>query len=261
MSERILSKDLLIRQLKDISQQGYILGTHQGNNGNVGNTLESLLGIKENNLPIPNYAEWEIKASASNTLITLFHREPSPMALRFVTTVLLPKFGWLHKEAGLRHPSDEMSFRLTISATRITDRGFGLRLNKDIRKLSVIFDSSKTNSRHQEWLHSVLGRNGSLNLDIEPYWSIDDLYRELKLHNCFFVFAKKKKINGFDYFHYQKVIIAKNLTVENLMQCIDLGLVQVDFDARTRKNHGVKFRIKEKAIINLYNDIVEIELG
>ncbi len=43
--------------------------------------LEDLLGIEENNLPIPNAAEWELKAQRANTsaLTTLFHIEPQPL--------------------------------------------------------------------------------------------------------------------------------------------------------------------------------------
>ena len=53
------------------------------------NTLEDLLGIEENNLPIPNAAEWELKAQRKNTrsLTTLFHIEPSPRALKFVPEI------------------------------------------------------------------------------------------------------------------------------------------------------------------------------
>ena len=57
----IYTKQDLISKLKEISQSGWILNARKGNAGGVGNTLEDLLGIKENNLPIPNAAEWELK--------------------------------------------------------------------------------------------------------------------------------------------------------------------------------------------------------
>ncbi|MEO0075921.1 MAG: MvaI/BcnI family restriction endonuclease [candidate division WOR-3 bacterium] len=76
---KILTKDDLILALKDIRKTGWIENAHPGNAGGVGNTLEDLLGIEENNLPIPNAAEWELKCQRSDTtsLITLFHSEPS----------------------------------------------------------------------------------------------------------------------------------------------------------------------------------------
>ena len=94
------TKPELIAKLKEISAMGWIPNARRGNAGGIGNTLEDLLGIKENNLPIPNAAEWELKAQRLNStsLTTLFHIEPSPRAIRFVPQVFLPKYGWAHQE-------------------------------------------------------------------------------------------------------------------------------------------------------------------
>jgi hypothetical protein len=91
----IYTKELLIEKLKEIAAVGWIASGRQGNQGGIGNTLEDLLGIKENNLPIPNAAEWELKTQALHTtsLTTLFHMEPSPRALKWVAQILLPKYG------------------------------------------------------------------------------------------------------------------------------------------------------------------------
>ena len=90
------SKQDLIEKLKNISETGWIPNARKRNKGGIGNTLEDLLGIKENNLPIPNAAEWELKAQRlnSSSLITLFHMDPSPRAIGFVSKILLPKYGW-----------------------------------------------------------------------------------------------------------------------------------------------------------------------
>lgn len=55
------TKEKIIEKLKEIAEMGWILNARKGNHGGIGNTLEDLLGIKENNLPIPNAAEWELK--------------------------------------------------------------------------------------------------------------------------------------------------------------------------------------------------------
>ena len=44
------TKEALIQALKEIGQQGWIPNARPGNAGGVGNTLEDLLGIEENNL-------------------------------------------------------------------------------------------------------------------------------------------------------------------------------------------------------------------
>jgi len=86
---KMYTKPQLIKKLKQISKQGWIPNGRHGNAGGVGNTLEDLLGIEENNLPIPNAAEWELKTQrlATSSLTTLFHTEPSPRAVKFVPQV------------------------------------------------------------------------------------------------------------------------------------------------------------------------------
>ena len=86
------------------------------NDGAIGNTLEDLLGISENNLPLLNAAEWELKTQRRNTvaLLTLFHLEPSPRALH-IADYLVENYGWPHKLAGTKYPDGEKSFRQTLS--------------------------------------------------------------------------------------------------------------------------------------------------
>lgn len=112
----IYTKPALIAKLKEISEMGWIKNVRHGNHGGIGNTLEDLLGITENNLPIPNAAEWELKAQRlnSSSLTTLFHTEPSPRAVKFVPQILLPLYSWAHGEAGKKYLKGEMSFRQTI---------------------------------------------------------------------------------------------------------------------------------------------------
>ena len=136
------TKSELIDRLKEISAMGLIPSARRGNAGSIGNTLEDLLGIEENNLPIPNAAEWELKTQRINStsLTTLFHIEPSPRAIRFVPQVLLPKYGWAHREDGKKYPKGEMSFRQTIHGQSRSDRGFKVVINRKARKV-LIYDT------------------------------------------------------------------------------------------------------------------------
>ena len=75
---KIYTKDSLIQELNKIRDMGWIENRRPKNDGAVGNTLEDLLGIEENNLPVPNAAEWKLKAqrASTNSLTTLAHIEP-----------------------------------------------------------------------------------------------------------------------------------------------------------------------------------------
>ena len=252
----ILSKEDLIISLKRIRDMGWIQNARSGNVGGVGNTLEDLLGIAENNLPIPNAAEWELKCQRIQTssLTTLFHMEPSPRAIRFVPSTLLPLYGWRHQEAGVRYPAHEMSFRQTINAKSRTDRGFGIIIDRKDKKIEISFDSDKVSVRHNEWLSSVKDRIGLGELNPQPYWGFDDLFHKAgtKLHNCFYVQARTKRDGGRTYFHYSRIQMLETLSMEKFIEAVEDGFILVDFDARTGHNHGTKFRMRQDALPNLY---------
>ena len=250
------TKESLIEALIEIRNQGWIPTRRKNNDGGVGNTLEDLLGIEENNLPIPNAAEWELKAQKKDTtsLITLFHMEPSPRAYKFVPAILLPEFGWGHQEAGQKYSNDEKSFRQTINASGFSNRGFTVKVDRNERKVLIDFDPSKiVDKDHPEWIQSVSHKI----LEPKPYWGFDDLYHKAgtKLHNCFFVWAESKRINRTLHFHYQDIYMLKKFDLNKFIDAIESGSVYIDFDARTGHNHGTKFRLRRESLINLYAEV------
>lgn len=254
-----ISKTELIEQLHAIEQRGWIENTTRTtNDGAAGNKLEDLLGIPENNLPIPNGAEWELKTQRDHTtaLLTLFHLEPSPRALNMVAAHLLPYYGWTHKEAGKKYPSNEKSFRGTLCTNTYT-RGFHVEIDRAKRKISIQFDASKVSQKDADWLQTVRQRIGHLQpLDPAPYWGFDDLFGKArtKLLNCFFVQAEMKKEAGVSYFHYYKATMLRNFNIDKFIDALEAGLIYIDFDARTGHNHGTKFRLRAAAIADLYEE-------
>src|SRR3989304_4345081 len=200
----IYTKETLIEALRTIMNLGWIPNARPRNVGGVGNTLEDLLGIQDNNLPIPNASEWELKCqrAESSSLTTLFHMEPSPRALRFVPAVLLPKYGWQHDLAGSKHPKNEMSFRQTIHGMTRSNRGFKVVVDRKSRKVLVSFDAMAVDPRHSGWLESVKERVGLGELDPQPYWGFDDLYHKAgkKLPNCLYVQVEVKREHEQEFF-------------------------------------------------------------
>jgi hypothetical protein len=259
---KIFTKESLIEELKSIRDIGFISNARHGNHGGIGNTLEDLLGIEENNLPMPNAAEWELKAQrlGTSSLTTLFHIEPSPQALRFVPAVLLPKYGWRHQQAGLKYPDTEMSFRQTIHGLATSDRGFKVVVDETERKVLISFDSSSVAVKHLTWHKSVESRVGLSELNPQPYWGFDDLAAKAgtKLHNCFYVQAKVKREGGQEFYHYQKILKLSRFSFEGFLQGLREGFVLVDFDARTGHNHGTKFRLRQNRLPDLYEHAEEI---
>ena len=260
---KAFSKEELIEKFKAIYKKGWIENYRGNNDGAVGNILEDLLEIPENNLPIPNAAEWELKAQRATTssLLTMFHTEPSPTAMSIVPNILLPKYGWPHSGAGIQYPEDERSFRATLNASSFSDRGFKVNVNDKERKVEIIFDNTNTYDRHSEWSASVRDRVGHLgNFDIIPYWGFDDLFHKAgtKLKNCFYVRADVKRegrgSSRKESFLYNYVLKLSKFDQAKFIEAIRNGKIYIDFDARTGHNHGTKFRIRYNDIPSLYKN-------
>lgn len=259
---KLVTKEELTAALKLICQLDSIESTRPGNDGAVGNTIEDLLGVPENNLPIPNAAEWELKGQRLGTtsLISLFHLDPSPRSAKLITNLLLPKYGWKHKQAGLKHPETEKSFRQTINGLNRTDRGFGLEVDCKNRKVVISFDAKNVHERHSVWKDSVLESVGLDELNPQPYWGFDDLFHKAgtKLHNCFFLLAQAKKIDGKEFFKYQSVLMLQKFSLDKFIEGVEKGLIYVDFDARSGHNHGTKFRIRRDKLPEFYEVVTVI---
>jgi hypothetical protein len=258
---KIYTKESLIQVLKEICNRGWIENQRHGNHGGIGNTLEDLLGIEENNLPIPNAAEWELKSQKLNTtsLTTLFHSEPSPRAIKFVPSVLLPLYGWKHQEAGKKYGKNEKSFRQTIHGGSYSDRGFKVIIDRNAKKVLISFDSSKVVG-HTEWLNEVKNIIGLKELEPQPYWGFDDLEYKAgtKLLNTFYVQAEVKVIKGLEFYKYCSVLMLQEFNFNNFLNEIEQGNILVDFDARTGHNHGTKFRLRQNQFPRLYGKITKI---
>lgn len=266
---KLYTKDQIIQEITNISNSGWHKSIKETrdtrNDGAVGNTLEDLLGIEENNLPIPNAREWELKGQRSHTssLVTLKHMEPSPNATKIVPRILLPFYGWKHKQAGKKYSANEMSFRSTTNAITFTNRGFKVVVNHVEKKVCFIFDSYKVDLEDPQirsWFATVEKRIGLGPINPEPYWGFDDLKYAIgtKMKNCFYTVADTKVNDGHEYFKYIKLFVLSGFSFNKFLEAIEDGSVLIDFDARTGHNHGTKFRLKQGSWAKLYSDVEEI---
>ena len=253
---KTFTKEELVKELELIIEYGWHEARSSTNAGAIGNTVEDLLGIEENNLPIPNAGEWELKTHqlGSSALLSLIHPEPSPRALKIVPQILIPNYGWTHKEAGEKYPDEEKSFRATLTYQKRTSRGFTFDIDGLNSRIVVSFNASSVDFEHSDWLEGVENKVGLGELDPQPYWGFGDLEAKLraKLVNAFFLEAEKKKINGVVHFWYKRLTMLENFKFENFLEVIKEGDIKVDFDARTGHNHGTKMRIKSNRVSDLY---------
>lgn len=250
-------------KLTEILSQGWIENKRHGNHGSVGNLLEDILGIRENNLPLPDISRWELKSRKNNTtaLTTLFHTEPYPRRERFVPRMLLPKYGWSHSKAGTTYPETEMSFRQTINTLERSDRGFKVELDKENGKIFISFDSSYIDrEKHPGWFDFIKNGVGLTELTSQPSWDISRVLAiaKRKLPNCCYAHASTKIENGIEYCKYDLFEFFIGFSEENFIKGLEEGYIYVDFDARSGHNHGTKFRIKANKFLTLYEEQIKI---
>ncbi|GHV53750.1 hypothetical protein FACS1894206_05050 [Deltaproteobacteria bacterium] len=243
------------RMLTGIKSRGWIENRRPGNAGGVGNTLEDLLEVDENNLQLPDFGEWELKSQRNSTssLLTLFHIEPNPRAARIVPQLLLPKYGWPHQEAGRNYPNNERSYRQTINTTRWSDRGFKIVIERESSRIAIAFDFSKIQG-HEEWRQFIQQGIGTAGLNPTPYWDFADIKNKLdkKIKNLLYFRAENKSENGKEFFKYNNFEAYIEPTLEKFLSLAEEGNIYVDFDAKTGHNHGTKFRMKPTVKDQLY---------
>ncbi len=257
-----IPKEELLNKLKKIQKLGWVHTNRSKNDGAVGNTLEDLLEIPENNLGIANTVDWELKAQRKKTasMITLFHIDPQPRKPESVVSkVLLPYYGWAHKGAGTKYSKKEKSFRATLNGLTYTDRGIKIKIESVNRTVDIVFNPDKADKRHKAWLKKVVKYHGK-NEKVIATWSFDDLQTKCvgKIRNTIYVIADSRIIDGQEEFNYGKIELLEDFAFNNLLRGLINGKILVDFDARTGHNHGTKFRIKQNNWEVLFSKITEL---
>ncbi|MCI8648882.1 MAG: MvaI/BcnI restriction endonuclease family protein [Anaerotruncus sp.] len=252
---------VLKERLAEITEMGWIKNQRPGNVGGVGNTLEDLFHVSENNLQLPDIGAWELKSQRATTgsLLTLFHCEPKPRNAGFVPRILLPLYGWPHQEAGTRYPSNERSFRQTIT-TAYSDRGFRVNVDHAKQIVCVSFDYAKIDDRHAAWRSFIREGVGTADLTPTPYWTFAEIEKKLrtKLKNLLYIKAETKHVGASEYFLYREFEAYMDPTIEQFLALLQAGAIYIDFDARTGHNHGTKFRIRPFEKTKLYQQHLKV---
>ena len=239
---------ILYREFNRIRNLGWIKTMRLGNTG-VGYTFESLLNIKENNLPVPDYNGIEIKTMRifSKNTIHLFNASPDGDYL-FPIRRILDKLGYPCKE------NKELKiFMSAVKGDAFSYIGFSkkvkLEVDRNYKKINLIAYDYHNN-----------------NLDINVSWSFDLLKKKLYIKNRYMAIIKAKRIieNGIEYFHYVHIDFYKIKDFNKFLKLIEDGIITITFKINVYKsgekfgqldNHGTDFSINEKNIEMLYSKI------
>jgi len=227
----------LKRKLKAIKALGFVK-THRNGDTGIGKTLEDLLGIKENNIPLPDIGEIaELKAyrRSASSMLTLFTLEPQPKG-GDRDRILLDNFGYSKRDNGR---SKEL--HSTLSCKRYNNQGLKLKVEKD--KVRVV------------------GEGRRLNI----YWDMQDLQNkfEAKLPALVYALADCKEVRGVEHFHFNQAFFLEGFDFEHFKSLVKKDAIVVDFRMFYRpsgsvRNHGTGFRVKIKQLYNCFDTKVEL---
>lgn len=232
------TRPALISAVSDIIAGGPYRAKSRGD-GRAGVLLEELLGISGGNLDVADAVGIELKTTMNpNTPLTLFHKDPKPRGKDSAMKQLVARYGWPSEH----HGAPVTSFRATVWG-RWEDARTG-------RILRISADNDRV----------VLTENGQE----RAHWDSNDLFASAsaKLRNMMFVEAKVADGGMISYVSAQ---LFESFQPFKFLKAIDEGLVAIDFDARTKpgseslRNHGTKFRIRERDIIKLFGSVTPLK--
>ena len=218
-------------KFEEIKKQGFIPSLRKGPTG-IGYTLETALGIKENNIAEPDIENIELKAhrTKGNNLITLFTFNNKVWQIPPLNAV---------KKYGSKDKNGRLGLYYTMS---LKPNSAGLFLHVSNQEISV---------RH-------------ISGEIIAIWKLEDLAKRFiqKIPALLFVSAFTEERDGKEYFHFYRAQLMKNTTPELLADQFRAENILVDLrlhDKGTRaRNHGTGFRAYEDKLPLLFSEIKDI---
>jgi hypothetical protein len=214
-----------------IKQAGYVRSTRTGPTG-VGHTFETLLGLEEDNIALPDLGEVEVKARRVNStsMVTLFTFNKKAWIMKPLEAV--KKYGTLDR-------SGRQGLYFTMARTP-TSTGLFLHIEEEF--ISV---------RH------VSG-------EIVARWNLEQLVNQFikKLPALVLVSALSEVRDGIEWFTYTRAQLLTGTSPDILREQILAGNVLVDLrlhDQSTRaRNHGTGFRAREDKLSLIFKTVAEL---
>ncbi|MEP0861683.1 MAG: hypothetical protein HRF52_09640 [Ignavibacterium sp.] len=218
-------------KFREIKEKGFVPSTRRGPTG-IGHTLETLLGIFENNEAHPDIEGAELKAhrTKGNSLITLFTFNNKVWKMPPLEAV--KKYGSLDKDG-------RQGLYYTMS---LKPNSAGLFLDVQQSEISI---------RH------ISGQ-------VVATWKLQELAKRFmqKMPALIFVSAFTEERDGIEYFHFYRAQFMKGTSPELLADQFREENILVDLRLHDKgtmaRNHGTGFRTYEDKLPLLFQSIIDL---
>jgi len=227
----------LKKKLQEIKKRGFIESLRSGSTG-IGYTLEKLLDLNENNLPIPDLGgRVEIKTirKDSQSLITLFTFNRG--AWQISQSEIIKTYGY-------KDEKERLALKNTLFYKKEIPQNIMIELD-EVNNLIQLVDK-QTKKVLAIWdIYNIVGKFMS------------------KLGRLLVIFADRKYQNDKEFFYYNEGYILSNPSSRKFIKAFKDSLIGIDLRMHLKengsvRNRGTGFRIKEKDLIELYENIVAI---
>ena len=208
-------------KLSEINQMGYVVSKRKGNTG-IGYTLETLLGIKENNLRTPDFENIELKSQrkdASNR-VTMFTFNRGVWKIK--QRELIEKYGYIDTNG--RH-----SLYCTVD-TRTNNQGLFVKVEQENIRLYHL-DGSLIAEWHGERLIKTFINKMPALIIVNADTRINSDEKEEFWFNEAFYLTQPNEDNLLD-------LIRKDIIIVDVRMHLK--------ENKAVRNHGTGFRIDEK---------------
>ncbi len=227
----------LTKKIQEIKDKGFIK-TRRVHDTGIGKTLEDLLGIKENNLKIPDIGEIELKAKRidSQSMLTIATKAPQP---RGINKILFEKYKYKDKDGCY-------CLHSTVYATRFNPQ-----------KFKIVLTDDKIELKNKK--------------KIEAYWSITIFQDVLKSKSdkILLVFAETEgeRKSEEERFRFTEAYLLSDLNIDKFKKAIQEDKLKVDIRIGVYRSgklkgryhdHGTGFRINKRDFLYLYDQYKQL---
>ena len=224
----------LRKLLHQINSRGFVPSARQGPTG-IGHTLEGLLGLEENNLPIPDIGgRVEVKATRTSwsNLITLFTFNRA--VWRYKPAEIIDRWGYVDDKG-------RKALYSTVSTQRENGQGLKLSVSDDAGELSLSHVSSGTLLAVWDMYHVI----GTF---------------QTKFRHVLLVHADTRMAFDKEEFHFNSAQVLSDPSARIFKMAFEEGKVVVDIRMHVNlkgsvRNHGTGFRIMENDLPALFGKI------
>ncbi len=221
----------IISKLQEIENKGFIPSLRRGSTG-IGYTFETLFGLQENNIPIPDVGgRVEIKTIRRDSQSLLFTFNRGVWHLK--QKEFIQKYGYIDEKG-------RYALKNTLFYGKPIPQGISLDIDESMNIIYLV--DVNTGEKLATWdVYVMVGKF------------------MVKLSRLLLVIADRKVEQGREYFHYNEAYLLTNPSPRSFLKAFKDSSIGIDIRMHLKesgavRNRGTAFRVRERYLTELYEN-------